>query len=553
LALLTILWLCSPQLPAADLPPHQRPDCERAFFPLPAAVGDVQAAKQHFASARQAALAGDSETAFQSLWLAHHANPADPLVRRALALPAQQVAQPLVRPGRGAPPILEWRPRTYLQAETPHFLIFSTADRATTARIAEQLERFYWVWTQIFFPLWEGRTDIRRGIQGGGGIGSGNERLQVVLFRDADSYVQSLQRHVPGVERSTGFYSDPQRCTFLFAGEGSDAATWQHELTHQLLREATRSKLRLPEMPGESAGFWLVEGIATFMESVRFAPTYALVGGWESPRLQYARFRWLAAGDRMTLAELMPDGRVAAQQRDDLARWYAHGAAYVHWLMEDQQAGGKAAVLAKLVELYQIPMLPGETTAAAPEIEADLATRKMQGYLRLDDTRLYPPDANIPLQAICLSRTDVTATGVARIPAQHTLQWLDMAYLPLDTAAVRRLLADGRSLEQLSLERTKIDDSLATLLESATQLRELDLSFNAISDRALEGLPAAAPLETVFLTGTQIGDVGLRRLAAHPPLLQIDVQQTQVTAATLEQLGREYPGVRFNPLQLVQR
>ncbi len=530
-----------------DLPPHTRPDCLRVYFPLAAVPGDAQRCKALFAEARTAAIAGESESAFSKLWQAHHANPADATVRRALALPPQKTAEPVVRPGRGAPPILAWRPRTYLQSETPHFVIYSTADRAMTVAVAERLERFYWVWSQVFFPLWEGRSDIRRGIQGSGGIGSGNDKLQVVLFKDFESYVQNLQRHVPGVERSTGFYSDQQRCTFLFAGQGADPATWYHELTHQLLREATRSKLRVADRPGEAADFWLIEGIASYMESVRFAPTYALIGGWESPRLQYARYRWLSAGDRMTLAELVPDGRQQAQQREDIARWYAHAAAYTHLLMDN----GRASVFAKLLELYDVPLLPAETTDQAAEIPVQAATQQMPSYLNLDDERLFAPDPQIPLQSICLGHTQDTATGLARIAPQTRLRWLNLSYLPVDTQQVRRLVADAAALDQLSLEKTNIDDEISPLLAAATKLTELDLSFTPVSDQALQSLPAEAPLETLFLTGTKVGDAAANRLSQRKTLRLFDVQRSEVSEATLEELKRQHPDVTFNPLQLI--
>lgn len=548
---LFVLITCSQSAHSEELPPHDRPDCVRVYFPLAAVPGDIQRSKQLFAEARTAAIAGEAESAFTKLWQAHHADPANAAVRRALALPPQKVTEPLVRPGRGAPPILAWRPRTYLQSETPHFVLYSTADRAMTIAVAERLERFYWVWSQVFFPLWEGRTDIRRGIQGSGGIGSGNDKLQVVLFRDFDSYVQNLQRHVPGVERSTGFYSDQQRCTFLFAGQGADPATWYHELTHQLLREATRSKLRVADRPGEAAEFWLIEGIASYMESVRFAPSYALVGGWESPRLQYARYRWLSAGDRMTLAELVPDGRQRVQQLEDIARWYAHAAAYTHLLMDNGLDDGRASVLAKLLELHDVPLLPGETTDQAAEIPVEAATQQMQNFLALDDERLFAPDPRIPLQSICLGHTRVTATGLGRIAPQTQLRWLNLSYLPVDTQEVRRLVADAAALDQLSLEKTNIDDRISALLAAAAKLTELDLSFTPVGDQAMQSLHADAPLETLFLTGTKVGDAAVTQITERKTLQQIDVQRSEVSEATLEELKRQHPNVTFNPLQLI--
>ncbi|WP_153558681.1 leucine-rich repeat domain-containing protein [Roseimaritima sediminicola] len=563
LCAILLVGFLGPGSAAADLPPHQRPDCQRVFFPLAAGQTDAASATDIAASRRllsEAAAAlshsddlAASEVAYRKLWQAHHANPAEPNIRRVLGLPAEAHVTMTLRPGRAAPPILRWRRGRYLQCDTPHFSVHSQADRETTRAVAQQLERFYWIWTQVFFPLWQDRADVRRAVQGQGRIASGGRRMRVVLYRDHQAYVAGLREHVPGIERSTGFYSDRQQCTFLFAGQDADPATWQHELTHQLLREATRSRLRVQDRPGEATEFWLVEGIASYMESVRFAPTYALVGGWESPRMQFARYRWLAAGDRMTLAELVPLGRAEVQAREDIARWYAHSAAYAHLFMDGGMPEGRDRILAHLIQLYDVTRLPSEADVDAAALDVQAATERMPHFLRLDDARLYPPDPQIPLHSICLGHTRISPAALQRIPPQTQLRWLNLAGVPVNTQDVSRLLAETGQLDQLSLENTRIDDAIGNVLANATALTELDLSFTPIGDAAIENLSPAAPLETVYLTGTQVGEAAVKWLLRRDTVRQIDVQRTSVDAAALQTLREQHPQVHFNPLQLVQQ
>lgn len=548
LRLILLAWFASAGMP---LLLAERPDCRLVYFPLPAEAGDAAKSKTLWQQANSEIAAGDPAAAFHSLWQCHHADPGNLLARRALGLPPAKASQVVTRRGRSAPPILRWRPGSYQQVETAHFTIFSTADPEAIASVGEQLERFYWVWAQVFFPLWEGRTDVGRGLRGDGAIGRGNQRMQVVLFKDAADYIRTLKPHVPGIERSTGFYSDPQRCTFLFAGEEADPATWQHELTHQLLSEATRSRLKPDQLPGEASQFWLIEGIATYMESVRFGKTQGWVGGWESPRLQFARYRWLSAGDSMPLAELIPAGRIAAQQREDLARWYAHAAAYTHLLMDDQNHRYQQALFAQLTKEYAIPRLAEEPPIVSPPMDLQAITKQMIPFLRLDDQRLFPPATDVSLKAICLGRTRVTAAGLTALPPQPDLQWLDLSGLAVDTADVTRLVPTPGSLDQLNLERTAIDDSLAEWLHQASRLSELDLSLTKIGDPALAELAAEAPLETVWLTGTQVTAETVKRLLHFKTLEQIDVQGTQVSDSEIEQQRTENPDVDFNPLQLI--
>ncbi len=532
------------------LPPLERSDCRRVYFPLPAHLpGDTARAQQLLDSARQQAEQGADEAAFERLWQAHYADPSLAAARRMLALPRGRAALVDFVAPRHAPPALRWSRGRYLQAETPHFVIFSTATREQTAALAEDLERFYWIWTQVFFPLWQDREAIGGTFSGGAGLGTGNRRLQVILCRDRARYNRLLKPQVPGIEQSTGFYSDAMRATFVFAGPPHDPATRYHELTHQLIREATGSRLRGGRIAGDREDFWLVEGIAAYMESLRFAPTYALVGGWESPRLQYARHRWLVAGDTLRLEELVAEGRRSVQRRSDLPRWYSHVAAYTHWLLDHGDRSRQLAVFRRLAELYAIPAPALQTSSA--ELPISQASTAMLPFLRLDDQRLTPLDPQIPLARLCLARTEVTSRGLAQLGAQPELRWLDLSHLPIGNDVVRQLASQPQTLQQLSLEATAVDDGLADWLAQTDQLTELDLSLTAVTDRAVTRLAGELPLETLWLTGSRVGNGTLERAGEWEALEAIDVQRTAVEPAAVDRLRQLRPNLRINPLRLI--
>lgn len=542
--------LHQPQTAAQDAATVARPDCQLVHFPLTPRAGDAAASARYLAEAVDAANRDESHLAYRLLWQAHAADPAELAVRRILGLPLRETLATKFRPARGAPPVLRWRQRTYLQLESPHFVIFSQADRQSTLEIAGQLERFYWVWTQVFFPLWEARNRVDSAIQSQASIGTAESRHQVVLFADSSRYIDALRRHVPGVERSTGYYADAQQCTFLFAGPDSDPATWYHELTHQLLRQATDSRLDSRAMPGENADFWLVEGIAAYMESTRFASDYGLVGGWESPRLQYARYRWLGAGDKLRLEELRQDGLATAQRRNDLPRWYAHAAAYAHLLMDSGFAGGRPAIFAELARLYRFPDLNPHT---GKKIDTADASKRMFDFLNLNDEQLFAPEADLPLRQLCLGRTRVTPEGLSRIPAQSELRWLDLSFLEVTSQDVVRLVGSPQQLDQLNLERTRITDALAPWLQGAQNLTEVDFSLTRIGDVSLAAIPPTAPLTTVYLTGTEVTAAAINDLGQIGTLQQIDLQRTLVDAQELAHLEKKFPHIEFNPLQVISQ
>ena len=132
-------------------------------------------------------------------------------------------------------------------------------------------------------------------------------------------------------------------------------------------------------MPGEDSEFWLIEGIAGYFESLYVGNGYATVGGWDSPRLQFARYRFFAGGDRLPMSELRKDGRLTAQSRPDIARWYAHAIAQTHRLLDDGDCAKRRWVYGQLAEQYRIQTALKIDSSDAGDADSVLA------FLSVDD------------------------------------------------------------------------------------------------------------------------------------------------------------------------
>lgn len=488
---------------------------------------------------------------YLAAWQQHFDDPADAQARQRLGLPAAEAVAVEVGDGTGLARSLARSLRVRwsqpLRVETDHFLILADAPREAAVEIAIDLERYFAVWTQLFFPLWKDRQrweqTSRRSAARGAVMGG---KLRVVVFRDPDQYAAALAAEGPAISRSTGYYSSSARLMFLRqsrSGEdsGEAVATRYHELTHQLLAEATESRLRVP--PGERQDFWLLEGIACYMESTAIAGGLATVGGWESSRLQFARHRALVSGQMLPLRQLQSLGRQAFQRHAELAQLYAFASAYCHQLIDRDDGEGLGDLLSRLAKLYQVRF--AGTPLPPPAEPSDLAE-----YLRLDETRLTPV-ARDDLRDLCLARCSLQPEALRRITPQRSLNWLDLTGLSVQSADVTRLYPNPASLRQLSLEATAVDDDLADWLGGAETLEELDLSWTRVGDACLASLPATAPLETLWLTGSQISDRSLDRIAAIKSLQRVDLQRTAVTAAGRQRLRELRPDLTLDPLELV--
>ncbi|MDM4017575.1 leucine-rich repeat domain-containing protein [Roseiconus lacunae] len=501
---------------------------------------------------------------YMQVWSELAADPTNQSLRQFLGLPigddtGQSLAAIRATRGRSAPSWIGWKPGTYAQVDTPHFQIFSRSDRDKTTEVAEDLERCYWVWTQIFFPLWEGRAQATLHLRDDSSAGTMSDRLaggrarlstrkkmRVVLLRDADDYGRTLARLTGGslqaVSQSTGFYSSERRTSFFFPDQSGDAiASRRHELVHQLFREATRSQLGGDEA-GARSDFWLVEGIAGYFESMHFDNGFATVGGWDSPRLQFARYRVFAQQQVVPLAALRPDGQTQVQQRGDLAQFYAFAIAYTHWMMDSGDVATRRWIYQMLADLYRIK-IDVETLNEPTDPE-----RGMVAMLRLDDATLASNPAGRTLEQLCLRGCLVSSKGLSQLEPAERLRWLDLTGLPINGDDLRRLVKSPESLTQLSLEACPmIDDAIASWLRSAKQLEELDLSGTRCGDLVLQSLAETTSLQTLWLTDTQVTDKSLEILSRLPQLETIDLRGTAVSAEQIARLQRQHPNWKLNP------
>ncbi|QDV60925.1 hypothetical protein [Crateriforma conspicua] len=500
----------------------------------------------------------DAWEAYQQVCRAFQQEPDDPAIARFLGISRPTPSQLRDRGGRGAPSWLDWDRGTYRTYESTHFVIHSQADEASTRSIAIDLERTYWIWTQLFFPLWESRSQVARTFAGmteptvadvvqrlrdTQTTLNDSTRMRIVVFADRARYQRALAEAVPGIENSTGFYADGRRTTFLYVDPIDDAATRRHELTHQLFREATDSRLGRT-MPGSRGDFWLVEGIAGYVESLQGSSQAATLGGWDSPRLQFARYRVLANVEYLDPESLWKQPVHEVQKRSDLATWYAHAILHTHWLM-DPPNDQFAWVLDRLAKLYAIRVPWAKQPQVQPPRQSDL-----ESFLRVDDSHLRRNPTDRAMKQLCLSRCEVTSDGLRSISPQVGLQWLDLSGVFLTSDDLSLLDPNPTSLLQLNLENTAVDEAALPWIGRAVGLTELDLSWTEIDDRLADHLMNHKALQTAWLTGSRVGDEVLRTLESIATLRSIDVQRTRVSDGVLQRFRAARPSVALNPLEL---
>ena len=506
---------------------------------------------------------------YERLWQEFDADRSNNSIRSYLGLPLSNSAanasslSNLVRiqvsRGRSAPNWLRWPRGSYRQLETPHFQIFSRANDDDAARqVAVDLEQTFWIWTQLFFPLWEGHhqvglhlKDIQPSLSVSAQLAdrrvrlSTRRKMRVVLLRDAQQYAQTLGGSTAGIEQSTGFYGDARQTSFFYPSTSHDAAaTRRHEIVHQLFREATRSRDEI-STPGSDSDFWLIEGIAGYFESLTVQGGMAVLGGWDSPRLQFARFRFLGQRDRLPFSQLRLEGQLAVQKRADLARWYAAAIAQTHALMDGTSARSRRWVYGRLASLYQIQL---EVPDAGLPADADA---NLEQFLTIDDTLVNANPPRDLISQLCLAGCQVSANGLRMLKPNSEFEWIDLSRLAVGSRELLALCPQPQRLTQLSLEATQVDDSIDAWISQSFHLQELDLSWTRCDDSTVANLAEHRNLKTLWLTGSQVTDESVKTLTQLRSLQSLDVQRTKISDSGVARLRRGLPGCKINPLTLV--
>ena len=107
---------------------------------------------------------------------------------------------------------------------------------------------------------------------------AGAPRHRVVCFRHRDDYRRSLRSVLPDVD-TEGLYMDRVRTAYFFVSPDADDRTLYHEATHQLFHE---SRPVAPDL-ARRANFWIIEGIALYMESLHEEYGFHVLGGVIAP------------------------------------------------------------------------------------------------------------------------------------------------------------------------------------------------------------------------------------------------------------------------------
>lgn len=206
------------------------------------------------------------------------------------------------------------------------------------------------------------------------------------------------------------------------------------------------------------------------------------------------------------------------------------------WLFRSPVTDAAFVHVAKFAELEALHIAG---TAVTPEAMAHVARLRKLRTLELDETAIGD-EGLVAIKGLPALRElsfqgmrGVGANGIAALAAMRRLEILNLGFAEIETTEP---FAASRSLRELHLFRTTLDDARAAGLGKVKTLRVLSLSYTAITDAAMAGLAGLPQLQALHLTSTRITDAGVKALAPAKTLVELDLTGTEMGDDSVEAL-----------------
>jgi hypothetical protein len=237
--------------------------------------------------------------------------------------------------------------------ETEHYAIRTDHSLEAAVALGVKLERLYRLWAEIFIRYYASEGDVVALFDGRNRAQVAHPRRHdIVYLRDREDYNLVLKniyershRPVPSYP-TEGIYIDG--AAYFFPSQGGDDRTLYHEATHQLFHESRK----VAQEVGGKANFWIIEGIAMYMESLRQEDGYYVLGGFQDERLNAAQFRLLHDKFYVPLSEFTAYGATRFQSDPRIATLYSQAAGLTNFLVYYRDGRNRDALVQYLSTVY---------------------------------------------------------------------------------------------------------------------------------------------------------------------------------------------------------
>jgi hypothetical protein len=236
---------------------------------------------------------------------------------------------------------------------TDHYLVRTNYSLERGVEIAKKLELFHDFFMQTFAAFFSTPDQMQKLFQSSASSSNLQSRLRpyrVDYFRTREEYCQKLIKKVPQIRITNGLYFTGDRVAyFYYDPQMPNQDTLFHEATHQLFYE-NEHRDRAVAM---DANFWIIEGIACYMESYHSENGQSFVGDPKHPRIVAARHRVIVDNYYIPLERFSEMGMIAFQSSREISKNYSQAAGLARFFMLFEGGRYRDALTEHLSELYR--------------------------------------------------------------------------------------------------------------------------------------------------------------------------------------------------------
>lgn len=480
---------------------------------------------------QQALQLEDTSQAYRLLHHVLHENHRHRQARKLLGYSDSTVLQ--LRPnavrGKKIAPLTGWQAGEYYTVKSAHFEITTNATAAEGVALARELETMYTVWQQAFVEFWCNKAAWKKKLSGENALLYNKRVHRIVLFAEQDEYIQFFRQRSFQNLNSSGFYSSSSKTAFLHLGK-TIANPWLHEVAHQLFFELGPALQNI----AEEQNVWAIEGVATYMESLQDFGRFVTLGGFESKRLQYARFHTLVNQSYEPLEQLTTLGNRQLTVHPRIVTLYSQCSGLAHFLLDGKNGLYRQAFLDLLRKIYTRTDTGGSLAQLA-RISYQQLDEEYHQFLVIDDEDLSRLRPNTELAAFCAAHSHVTDTGLAKLKGQQNLTWLDLTGCSVSDNSIP-LFQSLPGLREVMLDGTNVSDDSVKVLANLQNLELLDLANTKVTDKAPQMLAGKPTLTVLYLTGTQVTDRAAPNLETIVNLEILELSGTKMSVEVRDKL-----------------
>ncbi|MGH7127774.1 MAG: DUF1570 domain-containing protein, partial [Planctomycetaceae bacterium] len=240
---------------------------------------------------------------------------------------------------------------------TEHFLVKTNHSLERGVEVATLLEDYYAFFTQTFAGFFNTPEQIEDKFRGRSrrARDRNERRYEVHYYATQDEYIQRLITKIPQIGITNGLYYPADRVSYFFHDDNADNTPLLfHEATHQFLYEISEQD----RLIAEERGFWIIEGIACYMESFERKESERSLGNPRYVRFTAARYRLLNDDYYVPLQEFAAMSKDDFQTAREISKNYSQAAGLAHFFMHYDGGRYRDALIEHLAQHYD-PNQPG--------------------------------------------------------------------------------------------------------------------------------------------------------------------------------------------------